>query len=208
MKLVYGGGTKGIMGEIARTVVKLNGPDAVHGIIPRPLVRVEEGYNKDKNGDRENEGGVGEEENGVGGKTAERVVSNSDTNGTEEFGRTTVVPDMHTRKRMMAAEVINGGPGSGFVVLPGGFGTLEEAMEMITWNQLSIHHRGIVFVNVEGYYEGVFEWVRKAVREEFVDQCNEHILAKCDDAEDVLGVLDRYKVAQGRMALDWTLKDA
>ena len=190
------------MGEIARTVVQINGPDAVHGIIPSPLVRVEEGYNKKET----KENGDGE---GVGGKAAERVVSGPGAGDvTEEFGRTTVVPDMHTRKRMMATEVINGGPGSGFVVLPGGFGTLEEAMEMITWNQLSIHHRGIVFVNVDGYYEGVFEWVRKAVVEEFVDKCNEGILAKCDSAEEVLGVLDRYKVAEGRMALDWTLKDA
>lgn len=182
------------MGEVARTIVKLNGPDAVHGIIPSPLVRVEEGHqNKD----------TGE------GKTAERVVSGSGAGDViEEFGRTTVVPDMHTRKRMMATEVIDGGPGSGFVVLPGGFGTLEEAMEMITWNQLNIHTRGIVFVNVEGYYDGVFDWVKKAVEEVFVEEVNQGILVKCDRAEEVLDILTEYKLSRGRMPLDWTLKDA
>lgn len=43
ISLVYGGGTVGLMGEIARTLVSLSGPDAVHGIIPAPLVRYERG---------------------------------------------------------------------------------------------------------------------------------------------------------------------
>jgi predicted Rossmann-fold nucleotide-binding protein len=43
ISLVYGGGTVGLMGEIARTLVALNGPEAVHGVIPEPLVKYERG---------------------------------------------------------------------------------------------------------------------------------------------------------------------
>lgn len=43
ISLVYGGGTVGLMGEMARTLVSLSGPDAVHGIIPEPLVKYERG---------------------------------------------------------------------------------------------------------------------------------------------------------------------
>ena len=55
-----------------------------------------------------------------------------------EFGRTTVVKDMHTRKSMMAKEA------DAFVAIPGGFGTLDEMFEVITWNQLGIHEKPIV----------------------------------------------------------------
>lgn len=49
--------------------------------------------------------------------------------------------------------VVSGGPGSGFIALPGGYGTFEELMEVVTWNQLGIHNRGIVVLNVDGYWE-------------------------------------------------------
>lgn len=105
------------MGEVARAMVSLSGPGAVHGIIPGPLLQYEAS------------GGVPEE--GV-------------------YGRTTVVPDMHARKHMMAREVMEGGPGGGFVALSGGYGTLEEVMEVTTWGQLNIHTRGICLLNVDG----------------------------------------------------------
>ena len=91
--LVYGGGTVGLMGELAKTLVSLSGPEAVHGIIPKALIRVEEGY-QDKESDS-------------GSKKAERTVQNNKT----EFGRVTVVPDMHSRKQLMAKQVFEGGPG-------------------------------------------------------------------------------------------------
>lgn len=52
----------------------------------------------------------------------------------------------------MAKEVLEGGEGSGFIALSGGYGTLEELMEVVTWNQLGIHNRGVVVLNVEGYW--------------------------------------------------------
>ena len=100
------------MGEVARTLVSLSGPEAVHGVIPKALIKYEQ-QNGKAAGSEDNEG------------------SNAQST---EYGKVTVVPNMHTRKQMMAKEVIEGGPGSGFVALSGGWGTLEELAEMTTWS--------------------------------------------------------------------------
>lgn len=165
------------MGIIASTLVSLSGPDAVHGIIPEPLVEYEQDSAK---------GGV--------------------ANTNNSFGRTTVVPDMHTRKQLMAKEVMEGGPGSGFVALPGGYGTLEELMEIITWNMLGIHQCGVVVYNVNGYYDGLIEWVRTAVSSGFIAPGNAGILVEALDAEEVIRELREYRVAEGRYQLNWTQK--
>jgi len=58
-----------------------------------------------------------------------------------------VVPDMHTRKRMMFERA------DGFVALPGGIGTLEELIEMLTWSQLGRHGKPIVIANIDGFWD-------------------------------------------------------
>ncbi|KAL2863014.1 LOG family protein [Aspergillus lucknowensis] len=205
IQLVYGGGTKGLMGEIARTLVKLSGPSAVHGVIPRALVRVEPGYNNSNNssGQDEASGGGG---GGGGGKEAERVVTGSDggAQSSSEYGITTIVPDMHTRKRLMAQKVGEGGPGSGFVSLAGGFGTIEEVMEMTTWNQLGIHHVGVVLLNVGGYWDGLLAWVRNAVKQGYISEENGRILVEAKNVEEVWPKLVEYQISAGRMKLNWT----
>ena len=177
INLVYGGGTVGIMGEVAKTLVSLSGPDSVHGIIPEALMRFE----------RAAEDGQPAIDESV-------------------FGRTTVVPDMHTRKQMMAREVIDGGLGGGFVALSGGYGTLEELMEIVTWNQLGIHARGIVAFNVEGYWDGLLQWVKKAVGSGFIADNNAGIIVEATDADAVIAALADYKNAEGRFKLDWGQK--
>jgi uncharacterized protein (TIGR00730 family) len=67
--------------------------------------------------------------------------------GDLSYGRLTIVKDMHARKTMMAQAA------DAFVALPGGFGTLEELMEIITWNYLGIHSKPIVLFNVDSHYE-------------------------------------------------------
>ena len=168
------------MGELARTLVSLSGPHAVHGIIPEALIK----YEQDGNGTS-------------GGKTSIDEAL---------YGKTTVVPDMHTRKQLMAKSVIEGGPGSGFVALSGGYGTLEELMEVVTWNQLGIHGRGIVVFNVEGYYDGLIQWVRTAVSAGFIAPGNAGILVEALDAEEVVRQLQEYRCAEGRYRLDWNQK--
>ncbi|KAF2785904.1 lysine decarboxylase-like protein-like protein [Melanomma pulvis-pyrius CBS 109.77] len=179
MKLVYGGGTVGLMGEVARTLVSLSGPASVHGIIPQPLVKYEQ-KNDPSNDD----------------PTAHTIDSNV-------YGQTTVVKDMHTRKQMMAKEVVEGGPGGGFVALSGGYGTLEELMEVTTWNQLGIHSMPVIVFNVDGYWNGLIEWVKSAVTSGFIASNNAGILVEALDADAVLICLKEYRNAEGRFNLTW-----
>jgi uncharacterized protein (TIGR00730 family) len=135
----------------------------------------------------------------------ERGKSTTDPEDTANltFGRTTVVPDMHTRKALMAQDVISGGPGSGFVALSGGFGTVEELFEMSTWNQLGIHRRGICILNVNGFFDGILEWVRKATKEGFISGLNSGIIVTATNAEGVVKALREYRVSEGVMKLEW-----
>jgi predicted Rossmann-fold nucleotide-binding protein len=90
------------MGEVAKSLCAINGPESVHGIIPEALVKFE----------RDGTYGTVNEHNHI---VPEESV----------YGRTTVVKDMHTRKKLMAEEVFAGGPGSGFIGLCGVFGTMD-----------------------------------------------------------------------------------
>ena len=171
------------MGELARTLVALSGPESVHGIIPEALMAYEQA-----------------------GRPGQKSTSSSTPgHGIDEkiYGRTTVVRDMHDRKRRMAEAVMKGGAGSGFVALAGGYGTLEELMEMVTWNQLGIHERAIVVFNVGGYWDGLLEWVRRSIREGFVAEKNGEIMVEARTVEEVVGRLRAYTASEGRLGLDW-----
>ena len=67
-----------------------------------------------------------------------------------------VVATMHQRKALMAQR------SDAFVVLPGGYGTLDELCEMLTWNQLGIHAKPVVIVNVEGFFDGLLAQLDRA----------------------------------------------
>lgn len=119
------------------------------------------------------------------------------------YGKTTVVKDMHTRKQQMAKEVLEGGPGSGFIALSGGYGTMEELMETVTWNQLGIHDKGVCVLNVDGFYDGLLAWIKKSVDEEFVRGANSDILVAATDAKGAIEALRNYKVTGDRYPLTW-----
>jgi uncharacterized protein (TIGR00730 family) len=205
------------MGEVASTFVKLSGPESVHGIIPRPLVRTEKDDTL-RNGESHSNTNSPAQQPKIERTMTNEEIEMLESNGTQntekpdpdkksipmsQYGSTTIVPDMHTRKRMMAQEVEAGGPGSGFVALAGGYGTLEEVMEMVTWNQLGIHQLPIVLVNTNKYWDGVLEWVKNSIDEGFVGQMNRDILVSVDSTDQVVDALKRYKVAEGRFKLDW-----
>jgi len=177
INLVYGGGTTGMMGTIAKTLVSLSGPSAVHGIIPEALVKYEQA----------NKG------------TAQGLPGNN----IESFGKTTIVKDMHTRKQLMVKSVVNGGPGSGFIALSGGYGTMEELMEVTTWHQLGIHDMGVCIFNVNGFYDGLISWIRRVTQEGFVPITNANIIVEAKTAKEAIDCLSGYEVADGRCKLDW-----
>lgn len=120
------------------------------------------------------------------------------------YGKTIIVKDMHTRKQEMAKRVKEGGRGSGFIALSGGYGTLEELMEMITWNQLGIHDKPVVVFNVDGYYDGIISWIRSAVDAGFVNGRQVNIAIEAKTAEECGIALKNYLVSDGRLNLEWT----
>ena len=98
-----------------------------------------------------------------------------------------VVASMHERKATMASLV------DGFITLPGGLGTLEETLEILTWAQLGIHRKPVGVLNVAGYYDGLLRMLSHAVREGFVRPDYFALLLFADTPE---GMLDRFAAWQ------------
>jgi len=73
-----------------------------------------------------------------------------------------VVENMHIRKRMMYER------SDAAIILPGGFGTLDELFEMLTWNQLSIHNKPIYILNTGGFYDSLLTHIKNMVNENFL----------------------------------------
>jgi len=81
-----------------------------------------------------------------------------------------VVESMHQRKRLMADRA------DGFLALPGGYGTLDETFEMVTWLQLGLQRKPLVLINVQGYFDPLLQWARQAVDAGFVHARQAHLL--------------------------------
>ena len=126
LKLVYGGGHKGLMGVLADAVLAYEGK--VMGVIPEMLIEREQQHK-----------------------------------GLSEL---MIVPDMHTRKKIMYER------GDAAVVLPGGFGTLDELFEMLTWNQLKIHDKKIYILNSAGFYNHLIRHIQQLQQEGFLHDGN------------------------------------
>ncbi len=80
------------------------------------------------------------------------------------LSRHIITADMHERKNVMAQM------SSAAVALPGGVGTLEELLEIVTWRQLGLYRHQILLLNVAGYYDHLIAMLRKAVLEQFMRQ--------------------------------------
>ncbi|TPK31274.1 TIGR00730 family Rossman fold protein [Mesorhizobium sp. B2-5-4] len=110
LRLVYGGGTKGIMGAVAEGALKAGGK--VTGIIPRFLINKE-----------------------------------ATETALDRLDELLITDNMHERKHKMFEK------SDAFVALPGGIGTVEEIVEIMTWAQLGHHRKPIVFGNVNGFWD-------------------------------------------------------
>ena len=122
VKLVYGGGQKGLMGVLADSVLEHEGK--IMGIIPELLIEWEVQHK-----------------------------------GLTELA---VVPDMHARKKMIYDRC------DAVIVLPGGFGTLDELFEILTWNQLKIHSKKIYVLNTDGFYNHLQKHINLMQKEGFL----------------------------------------
>ena len=101
-----------------------------------------------------------------------------------------VVNSMHDRKTMMAAL------SDGFIALPGGYGTLEGIIEIITWGQLRFHEKPCGLLNVEGYFDHLLAWVDHAVEEGFLRQENRDMLLVNSDPVGLVQQFERYTAPQ------------
>ncbi|KAL4186789.1 hypothetical protein AMTRI_Chr09g35790 [Amborella trichopoda] len=104
----------------------------------------------------------------------------------EKVGEVRAVADMHQRKAEMARH------SDAFIALPGGYGTLEELLEVITWAQLGIHDKPVGLLNVEGYYNSLLSFIDKAVDDGFIKPCQRHIFVSAPSAKELVQKLEDY----------------
>ncbi|CAA0838412.1 Cytokinin riboside 5-monophosphate phosphoribohydrolase LOG8 [Striga hermonthica] len=104
----------------------------------------------------------------------------------ETVGEVRVVSDMHERKAEMAREA------EAFIALPGGYGTMEELMEMITWAQLGIHKKPVGLLNVDGYYDALLTLFDKGVEEGFIKPSARRIVLSAPTANELLTKMEQY----------------
>lgn len=95
-----------------------------------------------------------------------------------------VVRTMHERKAAMAERA------DAFIALPGGFGTMDEFMEIVTWAQLGIHSKPCVLVNVAGYYDALLRFMDFGVEAGFIRAENRALVRVARDAAEVLGIVE------------------
>jgi len=149
--LVYGGGSIGLMGVLADSVLEADGE--VIGIIPRRL--------------------------------ATREIAH------QHLADLRVVGSMHERKALMAELA------DGFIALPGGFGTLDELLEITTWAQLGLHAKPIGLLDVRGYFAPLVTLVERAVVEGFVAAENRGLLVVASDVRHLLAQMRTYVTPRG-----------
>lgn len=97
-----------------------------------------------------------------------------------------IVSNMHERKAMMADMA------DAFVVLPGGAGTLEEIFEVWTWAQLGFHNKPCAFLNINGFYDKLFEMIDNMCEKQFLKQEYSDMLIKTDNLEKLLKAIKTY----------------
>nr|XP_020185598.2 probable cytokinin riboside 5'-monophosphate phosphoribohydrolase LOGL10 isoform X3 [Aegilops tauschii subsp. strangulata] len=119
----------------------------------------------------------------------------------ETVGEVRAVADMHQRKAEMARH------SDAFIALPGGYGTLEELLEVITWAQLGIHHKPVGLLNVDGYYNSLLTFIDKAVEEGFINTSARRIIVLAPTAEELMEKLEDYVPYHDRVAskLNWDI---
>ena len=94
-----------------------------------------------------------------------------------------IVKDMHERKAMMASL------SDGFIAMPGGMGTLEELFEMLTWSQLGIHAKPIGLLNVDGFYDGLIDFIAHASEQGFIRPQHAALMMSESDPQALLQLL-------------------
>lgn len=114
----------------------------------------------------------------------------------EPVGEVRAVSGMHERKAEMARFA------DAFIALPGGYGTLEEVLEVITWAQLGIHRKPVGLVNVDGFYDPLLSFIDMAVNEGFIKEDARRIVVSAPTAKELVLKLEEY-VPEYEVGLVW-----
>lgn len=109
-----------------------------------------------------------------------------------------LVDTMHERKLKMHEL------SDGVISLPGGFGTLEELFEMVTWGQLGLHKKPVGLLNVAGFYDELLSFVQTMVDKGFLKEANQQMLLSADTIE---GLLEKMKNYQAPATDKWITKE-
>lgn len=105
--------------------------------------------------------------------------------------RLEVVEDMHQRKARLADLA------DAFVALPGGFGTLEELFEILTWAQIGLHQKPVGLLNIFQYYDPLIEMINRANLEGFIYQEHQGLFVAADDPHTLLEALANHNHPDG-----------
>lgn len=108
-----------------------------------------------------------------------------------------IVTSMHERKTLMA-DLSNG-----FIALPGGAGTIEEIFEQWTWAQLGIHLKPCAFLNVEGFYDGLLQFIQLTTDKEFTRSRFTNALINSASIDDILEQFENFTPPEPK----WGVKD-
>ena len=101
-----------------------------------------------------------------------------------------VTPNMRERKYLMRKR------SSAFIALPGGFGTLEEILEVITLKQLSYHNKAIVFVNTNGFYNALLEQFERSYQETFAKESYRSMYFVAANADEAVAYIKEYQPSE------------
>lgn len=98
-----------------------------------------------------------------------------------------IVESMHQRKALMAEL------SDGFIAMPGGFGTIEELLEVLTWSQLGFHQKPCAILNVDGYFDTLMQFLDHSVDQGFVKPIHRNMLLVHAQPEPLLALMETYE---------------
>ena len=98
-----------------------------------------------------------------------------------------IVDSMHERKALMSQLA------DGFIAMPGGFGTLEEFCEILTWGQLGLHAKPFGLLNVSGFYDHFLAFLDNAVSRQLIKQKHRNLLLTHEDPRELLKEMQQWK---------------